>query len=165
MALSNARPDADPILADVSYDDANVHHRRRRHRHDVHLLLRRRLLLHLHLWDSVALRALAVEYCVVQHRADLDDVAVRKEKITGLQGICLVVFAIAYHSAQRVHGCTQCFADASSTSLLRVRAGRVHGTALDEGAHDDNEANADEHHQIPIASDPLGHREQCLAIE
>lgn len=41
----------------------------------------------------------------------------------------------------------------------------MHGTALDEGAHDDNEANTDEHDQIPIASDPLGHREQRLPIQ
>lgn len=41
----------------------------------------------------------------------------------------------------------------------------MHSAALDENAHENNESDADQHHDVPVVRDPVGHREQRLFVE
>lgn len=41
----------------------------------------------------------------------------------------------------------------------------MHGTALDEDAHEDDKANAHQHHHVPVVRHPVGYREQRLLVE
>lgn len=69
------------------------------------------------------------------------------------------------HPPQRVHRPPERILDASCRRLLRVRAGRVDGAALDEHAHEDHEQDAHQAHHVPVLGDPLGHGLQRLPVE
>lgn len=69
------------------------------------------------------------------------------------------------HPPQRVHRAPQRVLDPPCWGLLRVRAGRVDGAALDEHAHEDNEQDAHQAHHVPVLRDPLGNGLKRLAVE
>lgn len=69
------------------------------------------------------------------------------------------------HPPQRVHRTPQRVLDPPGRGLLRVRAGRVDGAALDEHAHEDDEQDAHQAHHVPVLRDPLGDGLQRLPVE
>lgn len=69
------------------------------------------------------------------------------------------------HPPQRVHRAPQRVLDPPGRGLLRVRARRVDGAALDEHAHEDDEQDAHQAHHVPVLRDPLGDGLQRLPVE
>lgn len=70
-----------------------------------------------------------------------------------------------HHPPQRVHRPPQGVLDAPCWCLLRVRARRVDGAALDEHAHEDDEQDAHQTDHVPVLRDPLGDGLQHLPVE
>lgn len=64
-----------------------------------------------------------------------------------------------------MHRPTQRFAEASRRRLLWIGAGRVHRTALDENAHENDEQNGAQHANVPEVHHVLLQRVQCVPVE